>query len=184
MYYFMMSKKLILIRHAKSYWGGKGRLFYKGNDYDRPLNDRGKKNAELMSQYFIKNEIRVDYIYSSSAKRATETLSYFNKKNITKLGYGTYKELYTFQYYDLIKFIKKIDNKYDDIILISHNPGIQDFCLEYVLNKQNNIFFHNLKTKFPTCATAILFSNTKEWNNIDKKGFNLKKFIIPKSISD
>ena len=70
--------------------------------------------------------------------RATET--YYFKKDITKLGYNTYEELYTFQFYDLIKFIKKIDNKYDNIILISHNPGIQDFCLEFVFNKQNNIF--------------------------------------------
>ena len=81
--------------------------------------------------------------------------------------------------------IKKIeDNKYDNIILISHNPGIQDFCFEFILNQQNNLFFNYLKTKFPTCAAAILLSNTKEWDNIDKKGFNLKNFIIPKSISD
>ena len=179
-----MTKKLILIRHAKSYWGKKGRFFFKGNDHDRPLNTRGKKNAELMSKYFIRNQISIDYIFSSSAKRATETLSYFNKKEITKYGCNTYEELYTFQLSDLIKFIKKIDNKYENIILISHNPGIQDFCFEFVLNKQNNIFFNNLKTKFPTCAAAILLSNTKEWDSIDKKGFNLKDFIIPKSISD
>ena len=84
----------------------------------------------------------------------------------------------------MIKFLKKIDNKYDNIILISHNPSIQDFCLEFVLDQQNNIFFNNLKTKFPTCATAILLSNTKEWDDIDKKGLYLKNFIIPKSISD
>ena len=184
MYYFIMSKKLILIRHAKSYWGKKGRLFFEGNDHDRPLNTRGKKNAKSMSQYFIRNQISVDYIFSSSAKRATETLSYFNKKDITKLGYNTCEELYTFQFYDLIKFIKKIDNKYDNIILIGHNPGIQDFCLEFILNQKNNILFNYLKTKFPTCAAAILLSNTKERDNIDKKGFNLKNFIIPKSISD
>ena len=58
-----MSKKLILIRHAKSYWGKKGRLFFEGNDHDRPLNTRGKKNAKSMSKYFIRNQLSVDYIF-------------------------------------------------------------------------------------------------------------------------
>ena len=69
-------------------------------------------------------------------------------------------------------------------MLISHNPSIQNFCLEYVKNKKNNKDFENLKQKFPTCAVAILSSNAKNWSSIDKKGFELKKFIIPKSISD
>ena len=41
-----------------------------------------------------------------------------------------------------------------------------------------------LKQKFPTCSVAVLLSISKSWSSIDKKGFELKKFIIPKSISD
>ena len=44
--------------------------------------------------------------------------------------------------------------------------------------------FEKLKLKFPTCAVAILLANTKNWSSIDKKGFELKKFITPKSFSD
>ena len=40
-------------------------------------------------------------------------------------------------------------------MLISHNPGIQDFCLEYVINKQNNPDLEKLNQKYPTCAVAI-----------------------------
>ena len=108
-----MTKKLILLRHAKSYWGKSGRFLFKGNDHDRPLNKRGRKATKLMSQYFFDN-----------------------------------------------------------------------FCLEYVKNKKNNQDFEKLKKKFPTCAVAVLLSNAKNWSSIDKEGFELKKFIIPKSISD
>ena len=38
-----MTKKLILLRHAKSYWGENGRFQFKGDDHDRPLNERGRK---------------------------------------------------------------------------------------------------------------------------------------------
>ena len=94
------------------------------------------------------------------------------------------EKLYTFNYYDLLAFTKRIEDKYQNIMLISHNPSIQNFCLEYVKNQKSNQDFENLKQKFPTCAVAILSSSAKNWSSIDKKGFELKKFIIPKSISD
>ena len=179
-----MTKKLILLRHAKSYWGEGGRFLFKGNDHDRPLNERGRKATKLMSQYFLDNDINVDFIFSSTAKRALETMLPFKNNLISNFGYEIHKKLYTFNYYDLLTFTKKIDNKYQKIMLISHNPGIQDFCLEYVKNKKNNLDFEKLKLKFPTCAVAILLANTKNWSSIDKKGFELKKFITPKSFSD
>ena len=179
-----MTKKLILLRHAKSYWGESGRLLFKGNDHDRPLNARGRKATILMSQHFLDNNINVDFIFSSTAKRATETLHPFKNKLISNFGYEIHKKLYTFNYYDLLRFTKKIEDKYQNIMLISHNPSIQNFCLKYVKNKKNNQDFEKLKQKFPTCAVVVLLSVAKDWSSIDKKGFELKKFIIPKSISD
>ena len=179
-----MTKKIILFRHAKSYWGKSGRLLFKGNDHDRPLNERGRKTAKLMSQYFLDNNINVDFIFSSTAKRATETLIPFKNNLISNFGYEIHKKLYTFNYYDLLTFTKRIDDKYQNIMLISHNPSIQDFCLKYVINKKNNPDFEKLKQKFPTCAVAILLSNAKNWSSVDNKSFELKKIIIPKSNSD
>ena len=179
-----MTKKIILMRHAKSYWGENGRLLFKGNDHDRPLNDRGKKTTKLMFQYFLDQKINIDFIFSSTAKRATETLVPFKNKLISKFGYEINKKLYTFNYFDLLTFTKEIDDKYEKILLISHNPSIQNFCLKYIMNRRNNPEFEKLKLKFPTAAVAILKSNTKKWNSFDKLGFELKKFVTPKSISD
>ena len=67
-----MTKKLILLRHAKSYWGESGRFLFKGNDHDRPLNERGKKATKLMSQYFLDKNISVDFIFSSTAKSTSD----------------------------------------------------------------------------------------------------------------
>ena len=172
------------MRHAKSYWGENGRLLFKGNDHDRPLNERGKKTTRLMFQYFLDQKINIDFIFSSTAKRATETLVPFKNKLISKFGYEINKKLYTFNYFDLLKFTKEIDDKYEKILLISHNPSIQNFCLKYIMNRRNNPEFEKLKLKFPTSAIAILKSNTKKWNSFDKLGFELKKFVTPKSISD
>ena len=97
-----MTKKLILLRHAKSYWGENGRFQFKGDDHDSPLNERGKKTNKLMSKYFLDKNISVDFIFSSTAKRATETLLPFKNKLISYFGYETHKKLYTFNYHDLL----------------------------------------------------------------------------------
>ena len=174
-----MTKKLILLRHAKSFWGEHGRLSFAGNDHDRPLNKRGRKAAKLMFQHFLERNIEVDVIFSSSAKRATQTLIPFKKK----FNYKIQNKLYTFNYYHLLEFLKGIDDKFENVMLICHNPSIQDFCCKYIVN-DNNAEFLNLKSKYPTCAASILKSHTSKWSMIEKKGFELEKFIIPKSISD
>lgn len=44
-------KKLFIIRHAKSDWSNEAL-----DDYDRPLNERGKKNAPFMGKLLAKKK--------------------------------------------------------------------------------------------------------------------------------
>jgi len=68
-------KTLYLIRHAKSSWNDP-RL----SDFDRPLNDRGEKDAEAMAKRLVKKDISIDAFISSPAKRAFSTARYFAKR--------------------------------------------------------------------------------------------------------
>ena len=76
-------KTLIVVRHAKSSWDFSGI-----DDIDRPLNDRGKKDAPEMAKRLKERNIKVDLFVSSPAKRAKKTAKYFaeefdvNKKDI------------------------------------------------------------------------------------------------------
>jgi len=58
-------KTLILIRHAKSSWDQPGL-----SDFDRPLNERGKKDAPVMAKRVKEKGIELDHLVSSPAKRA------------------------------------------------------------------------------------------------------------------
>jgi len=62
-------KKLYLLRHAMSRRGI--RLL---SDYDRPLNDRGRSQAEAMGRYFQENAFEIDKILCSGALRTRQTL--------------------------------------------------------------------------------------------------------------
>ena len=65
-------KTLILLRHAKSSWD-----FPDLSDHDRPLNNRGKKDAPLMAEVLKKKNIAIDLIISSTSKRTMETAKVF-----------------------------------------------------------------------------------------------------------
>ena len=61
-------KRLYLVRHAKSSWKDPDL-----DDFDRPLNKRGKRDAPLMGQKLRQADVRPDLIVSSPAKRAAKT---------------------------------------------------------------------------------------------------------------
>ena len=61
-------KTLILVRHAKSSWDAPGL-----SDIDRPLNERGKKDAPEMANRLKARKLHIDLFVSSTAKRASKT---------------------------------------------------------------------------------------------------------------
>ena len=65
-------KTLILVRHAKSDWGNPSL-----SDFDRPLNERGKRDAPIMAKRLLDKKIKIDQIIASPAKRAAKTAKYF-----------------------------------------------------------------------------------------------------------
>ncbi len=70
-----MSKILLLVRHAKSSWDDPSL-----NDFERPLNERGKKDAPEMAKKLNSKKIKIDAFVSSPAKRARQTCKYFTKE--------------------------------------------------------------------------------------------------------
>lgn len=65
-------KTVILIRHAKSSWDSGV-----ANDFDRPLNERGKHDAPMMAKRLADKKIKIDAFISSPAKRAKKTAEEF-----------------------------------------------------------------------------------------------------------
>jgi len=129
-------KNLIIIRHAKSSWNAP--LL----DIDRPLEQRGIKDAHLVatkSLEFIPDKFM---IFSSNAKRASETAMIFAQSFSYPVGNIVFKpELYTFDESRLEKIIKAFDNNYDNVILFGHNEAITNF-----VNKFGDVFIDNVAT--------------------------------------
>ena len=63
-------KTLFLLRHAKSSWSEPGLA-----DFNRPLNERGRRAAPLIARYLAHCDLLPDLILCSAALRTRETLA-------------------------------------------------------------------------------------------------------------
>ena len=167
----METKSLLLIRHAKSSWED-----FSQKDFDRPLNERGKKNAPIMAKR-IHKEMRVtlDAIISSPAKRAFATAKFFAKEfNIKKENFFEEPELYEPSIENFFKVAAGIDDNYKTAALFSHNPGISVFA---------NLLTNMRIDDMPTCAVFALQIQTDSWKNFRAAEKEFWFFDYPKNIT-
>lgn len=162
-------KTLILVRHAKSSWGEAGI-----DDFDRPLNQRGKNDAPLMAKRLKDKKIDVDVFISSTAKRALRTAKYFaeefdlDKKEIEQLS-----KLYGASVTAFLEVVNGINDKHKVAILFSHNPGITEFA-----NTLTNIHIDNM----PTCSIFAVQADTDKWVDFVRSEKKFLFFDYPKNL--
>lgn len=161
-------KKLIIIRHCKSSWSDLNL-----NDFDRPLNNRGVQDGNLMSKELSKKIDKVDLLFSSSSKRTRLTADFFIEViNIKKNNFMD--ELYHSSSENIINILKKISSNKKSVMVIGHNPGLTD-----LVNKLTSINLYNL----PTCGVAIINLNIKNWNLINNfSEYDLEWMKFPKQL--
>jgi phosphohistidine phosphatase len=160
-------KQLILIRHAKSSWDDPSL-----SDSDRPLNDRGKKDAPEMAKRLSHKEIEIDAFVSSPAKRARQTCKYFTKEfDIKKKKVLLDPALYEAtegNFYDVVKGFK---DKWDSVAIVSHNPGISSFANSLTKTKVDDM---------PTCAVFAIRIEAKKWKDFREAKKEFWFFDYPK----
>lgn len=147
-------KQLILVRHAKSSWEAPLR------DFDRPLTGKGIQDAHLVSSH-IGNRIPKKFLlWSSAAKRASETAMIFAQNISFPVESIIFKEeLYTFDERKLEQIIKGCPDDYENLVVFGHNEAITNF-----VNKFGNTFIDNVST---SGFVNIIFDQNS-WKNIDK----------------
>ena len=161
-------KTLLIIRHAKSSWD-----ITTLNDFDRPLNERGKKDAPVMAQHLIDKKINIDAFVTSPAKRAKKTAEFFctvynkNKEDIiliSALYHALSEHFYT--------IVEQLKDDFKTVAIFSHNPGITEFVNELV----ENVLIDNM----PTCGIFAVQINSAKWKDFKKAKKELLFFDYPK----
>lgn len=161
-------KKLIVIRHAKSSWDNP-----QVGDFDRPLNERGERDATRMGKRLKEKRIVPDFMLSSPAKRAITTC----EKIADVLGYPlekikTDRDLYHAEDEEILRIVKKISDKHDVVLIFGHNPGLTDF-----VNRITETIIDNV----PTCGIVACSLQLDSWKEADWNKGQVEFFDFPKS---
>ena len=165
-------KTLLLVRHSKSSWDDAAI-----SDFDRPLNDRGKKDAPDMAERLLKKKVKIDGFVSSPAKRAKRTAEYFTEVyDIKKDKIILIEGLYHADVPAFEKAITEIPDSLDVVAIFSHNPGIT----EYANHLTNKIRLDNM----PTSSVFAVKADVKSWKDFSAAQKEFWFFDYPKSLND
>ena len=144
-------KTLLLMRHAKSSW-----KHTETKDFDRPLNQRGEKDAPRMGRLLKEQELIPQLILSSPAVRARKTV----EAVVEASGYtGEVKYFDSFYLAEpsvYIDFAKTLPDDLERVMVVGHNPG-----LEAVVQMLGN----QVET-LPTGTIAHIVLPIQHWNEL------------------
>jgi len=162
-------RSLTLVRHAKSSWDNAAL-----SDFDRPLNDRGRRDAPLMAQrlvHLLDGEINVQLV-ASPAVRTTSTARIFAEA----LGQPPASIRFDQRIYDadadaLLAVVRSLDDQHSNAVLFGHNPGISDFCHQLARCDFDDM---------PTCAIARIDFDLIHWRDLAPGRGRLLAYTFPK----
>jgi phosphohistidine phosphatase len=160
-------KRLYLIRHAKSSWDDPDLA-----DFERPLNKRGKEDAPVLGKRLKKSKVKLDLVLSSPAKRALKTAKIIAKElGFPKKQIVTDEFLYNASVSTLLNVIQNIDDTFQQVMLVGHNPGLTDLA-QYLTNVQiDNI---------PTCGVFCMDFDHPSWQEVAEGKGKFVFFNYPK----
>ncbi|MEK9685621.1 MAG: histidine phosphatase family protein [Rhodospirillaceae bacterium] len=145
-----MGKELLLVRHAKSSWDDPYL-----DDHDRPLNERGLRNAPEMGKHLQGRGIRTDAWISSTALRAITTAEIIAEQiGFPQDQIQRSRDLYHASATELQEFIAGLDDAIGSFALFGHNPGMTSLVANLYGLPIDNL---------PTCGVVHLQFSENTW---------------------
>jgi phosphohistidine phosphatase len=160
-------KSLYLVRHAKSSWKNPNL-----DDFERPLNKRGRKNAPFMGKVLKKLKVAPDLIISSPANRAATTARIIAAAINFPLDNIRYSEtIYDHSDDALIHVVQQIDAAVNKAMIVGHNPAINGLA---------NYIGDQPVSNIPTCGVYCVRLDISSWTKISEHCGKLEFFEYPK----
>ena len=169
-------KTLTLLRHAKSSWDDTVQ-----RDFDRPLNAKGRRAAAAVGRHLRGEGVAFDHLVASPALRVAETLDGFAS------GYGALPEvvedrrIYLASAPMLLEVIHSLPASATRVLLIGHNPGLEDLVLTLVPDEPG-AYRDAVEEKYPTASVAELRFSADDWAAVDAGAGELTRFVRPRDL--
>jgi phosphohistidine phosphatase len=169
-------KTLLLLRHAKSSWDDTGLA-----DFDRPLAPRGLKAAPRMGRELAWRGWLPDAVLVSPALRTRQTWELVAAELSDPPAAQFAKGIYDASADRLLAEIRKTPGTADNLLVIGHNPGLEDFAGQLAADSSDAAALARLREKFPTAALArFVFDGV--WDQLHTGAARLAHLLRPKDL--
>jgi phosphohistidine phosphatase len=166
-------KVLGLLRHAKSDLDDLAL-----RDFDRGLNERGRRGAEMIGAHARALGLGWDRIVASPAERVRATLA--------ASGIGPQAEfderLYLADAATLMAVVREAGQEAGRVLLAGHNPGLHELIFRLVAPEHENALFDAASEKLPTATLAVIELDIDDWLDISAGCGKLTHFARPRDL--
>ena len=162
-------KTLLLLRHAKSSWDHPSM-----RDFDRPLADRGKRDAPRIGRALKERGPAPDLIISSPAARARETVEAVIKSAGLTASLQFDESIYDASLAELMRLVRGLPDQTSCVLMVGHNPGF-----EGLVNRLTGA-----SERMPTAALASIEFQVDHWQDVEDGQGKLLSVLIPRQLHD
>lgn len=169
-----VARQLLLYRHAKS-----DRSDASLEDYDRPLNGRGRSAAPRMGKAMRAMGLSPDLVLCSTSARTQGTLLL----TLNQLGWGRrvrmMRALYLAEWPAILAILREQPEEAQQIMVVGHNPGLEQLGVQLCVPDRGDVeALERLRSKFPTGALAVLGVEC-DWSALAPETAVLQTLLTP-----
>ena len=163
-------RRIVLLRHAKADWSSVP-------DTERPLAERGRKDAPAAGRWLAGTGILPDLTLCSPSVRTRETWKLVAHE-LPQRPKTVYEErLYEATLGDLIALLNETPDDIADLLLVGHNPGMQVLA-DALAGEAEGDVRSRLHRGFPTSAVAVV-AFTGSWKSVEHGAGRLVSYWAP-----
>jgi phosphohistidine phosphatase len=163
----MNTKTLLLLRHAKSSWDNASL-----RDFDRPLADRGRRDAPRMGRALVALDSAPDYIVCSPAARARETIEAVINEGRFAAPLAFDESIYDASTAALMQIVRRLPFDRQRVLMVGHNPGFEDLLTRLT----------GERGRMPTAALACIEFHVDRWDDVEDGQGKLVWLLTPKQL--
>jgi len=167
-------RHLVVLRHAKSDWP------VGVADEDRPLGRRGVRDAGAAGRWLVEHDASPDLVWCSPARRTRETWVALSAQLAASSGPEVRFDprVYDATLADLLSVVRDTPPSYRRVLLIGHNPGVQELVLA-LAQRGSDEARALAAAKYPTSALAVL-DLAADWADVQTGSGLLSSFAVPR----
>jgi phosphohistidine phosphatase len=169
-------RMLIILRHTKSDWNSEAE-----NDFDRPLNKRGRKDAPRMGRWLLKHKLLPDHVLGSPARRAEQTLLAVAKElEVKKKRIHWEPRIYEAAVGRLLDVLGEVPAQARRVLLVGHNPGLEEL-VAYLCRTGS---LPDPPVGFLKTGACAVLQMPEDWHKLSQGCAELSQLVRPKELRD